>query len=75
MDWNESSQGIVAVDDLKLHLDRCVHYPNDPSVLHDFEEVGSKYDQIDGSVVDWDTMSVNEKPDHTTGTVTGKDSS
>lgn len=73
MDWNESSQGIVVVDDLRLHLDRCVHYPDDPNALHDFKELGSKFSLITNSVVDWDTMSVNVKPDHTLGTMTGED--
>lgn len=69
--WNESSQGIVAVDDLRLHSGKCQHDNNDPKDLHDFEEDGSMFDVVDGGVVDWDTMSTGEQVDHTLGTQKG----
>lgn len=70
--WEESSQGIVAVDDVRLHDGLCEHSPQDPDALHDFEESGSDFVLIDGSHLDWDTMSVGEQPDHSLGTNKGE---
>ncbi|XP_071520575.1 LOW QUALITY PROTEIN: MAM and LDL-receptor class A domain-containing protein 1-like [Panulirus ornatus] len=69
--WDESRQGIIAIDDLRLHPGCCAHYPDDPDVVHDFEENGSMFQEVDGSQIDWDTKSVQEQPDHTLGTLKG----
>ncbi|KAG7165100.1 MAM and LDL-receptor class A domain-containing protein 2-like 1, partial [Homarus americanus] len=69
--WEESRQGIVAVDDLRLHSGHCQHHPTDPQALHDFEENGSMFDIVSGSKIQWNTMSVEDHPDHTLGTLKG----
>ncbi|KAG0730112.1 MAM and LDL-receptor class A domain-containing protein 1 [Chionoecetes opilio] len=70
--WEVSSAGIIAVDDLRLHENRCEHNPQDPEAVHDFEENGSSFASVLGSEVDWDTMSVGVQTDHTLGTLKGK---
>lgn len=62
----------MAVDDVRLHENKCVRSPQDPEAIHDFEENGSGFTLVDGSVLDWDTMSVGEQADHTLGTFKGK---
>ncbi|KAK8747582.1 hypothetical protein OTU49_016473, partial [Cherax quadricarinatus] len=69
--WNESCQGIIAVDDIRLHSGSCVHNPSDPHALHDFEENGSSFSLISGGQVEWSTMSTGKEPDHTLGTLKG----
>lgn len=69
--WNESSQGIIAVDDLRVHPGYCPYDHTDPASLHDFENNGSDFDVVDGGIVDWDTMNTGEQVDHTLGTMKG----
>lgn len=69
--WNESSQGIIAVDDLRVHSGNCKYDHSDPASLHDFEENGSDFDVVNGGIVDWDTMNTGEQVDHTLGTMKG----
>ncbi|KAK7069141.1 hypothetical protein SK128_025180 [Halocaridina rubra] len=69
--WNESSQGIVAVDDLRLHTSLCERYPNDPEAIHDFELDGSEFSGVSGLDIDWDLIETGNKPDHTLGTMKG----
>lgn len=59
------------MDDLRLREGLCEHQPHDPDAIHDFEENGSDFVLIDGSHLDWDTMSVNVQADHTLGTNKG----
>ena len=70
--WEESSAGIIAVDDIRLHDNMCEHKPQDPEAVHDFEENGSSFTLVEGSHLDWDVMSVGVQADHTLGTLKGK---